>query len=47
MPFVTERVIEGVFDDLRKRELVEHWYMVGPANTTQDVLAVAGATPVG
>jgi 4-oxalocrotonate tautomerase len=23
MPFVTVRVIEGVFDDLRKRELVE------------------------
>ena len=75
MPFVTVKVIEGVFDDLRKRELAEQvteaivrvegeamrpvtwvaieevksgdWYLGGQAKTTEDVLALAGATPVG
>jgi 4-oxalocrotonate tautomerase len=75
MPFVTVKVIEGVFDDARKRELAEQvteamvrvegeamrpltwvvveeiksgdWYIGGAGKTTQDVLAVAGATPVG
>jgi 4-oxalocrotonate tautomerase len=75
MPFVTVKVIEGVFDDSRKRALVEQvteamvrvegeamrpltwvvveeiksgdWYIGGAAKTTGDVLALAGATPVG
>jgi 4-oxalocrotonate tautomerase len=75
MPFVSVKVIEGVFDEARKRQIVEQvteamvrvegealrpvtwvvveevhsgdWGIGGHAMTTEDVLALAGATPVG
>jgi 4-oxalocrotonate tautomerase len=75
MPFVSVKVIEGVFDDDRKRRIVEEvteamvrvegeamrpvtwvvleevksgdWCIGGRRLTTEDVRAMAGATPVG
>jgi 4-oxalocrotonate tautomerase len=75
MPFVSVKVIEGVFDDTRKRQIIEQvteamvrvegeamrpvttvvveevksgdWGMGGRAMRAEDVLALAGAAPVG
>jgi 4-oxalocrotonate tautomerase len=75
MPFVSVKVIEGVFDDSRKRQIAEQvteamvrvegeamrpvtwvvieevksgdWSIGGNQLTTEAVLAMAGATPVG